>query len=98
MSRTGRVETLALTLALAAAVAGCERPQAELPPPRPPVVIVTPAVSDYVTDYEDFTGRTDAIYSVEVRARVTGYMEKVTFKDGDDVKEGDLLFDIDDRP
>ena len=53
---------------------------------------------DEVVDFEDFTGRTDAIYSVEIRSRVTGYLEKVHFKDGDEVKEGAALFDIDDRP
>jgi RND family efflux transporter MFP subunit len=97
MSRR-RVLTFAPLVLAAAAAAGCERPQPELPPARPPDVIVGRAVTDYVTDYEDFTGRTDAIYSVEVRARVTGYLEKVQFKDGDEVKEGDLLFEIDARP
>ena len=53
---------------------------------------------DDVSEFEDFTGRTDAIFSVNVRARVTGYLDKVHFKDGDEVKEGTPLFDIDERP
>jgi len=51
-----------------------------------------------VQDYEDFTGRVAAQYSVEVRARVTGYLDKIEFKDGADVKVDDLLFVIDRRP
>jgi RND family efflux transporter MFP subunit len=66
--------------------------------PKPPVVIVAKPVMDYVSDYEDFTGRTDAVFSVEIRARVSGFLDKVHFKDGDEVKEGDLLFEIDSRP
>jgi RND family efflux transporter MFP subunit len=51
-----------------------------------------------VTDYEDFTGRTDAISTVDIRARVTGYLNEVNFKDGEIVKEGALLYQIDPRP
>jgi RND family efflux transporter MFP subunit len=54
-------------------------------------------VTRTVTDYEDFPGRLEAVNSVEVRARVTGHLDKVHFKEGTDVKEGDLLFDIDPR-
>jgi RND family efflux transporter MFP subunit len=50
-----------------------------------------------VTDYADFTGRTAAVDSVEVRARVWGYLDKVNFKEGALVKEGDVLFEIDPR-
>ena len=82
---------------VAAIVVGCERPQPKTAAPKPPLVMVATPTSEYITDYEDFTGRTDAIYSVEIRARVTGYLDKVHFKDGDDVKEGDLLFEIDPR-
>ena len=51
-----------------------------------------------VTDYEDFPGRTDAIYTVEVRARVSGYLKNVFFQDGQEVKKNDVLFEIDPRP
>ena len=63
-----------------------------------PEVLVALPTHDVVTDYEDFTGNTDAVYTVEVRARVNGYLDKVLFKDGSEVKEGDLLFEIDPRP
>jgi RND family efflux transporter MFP subunit len=49
-------------------------------------------------DCEEFTGRTEAVESVEIRARVTGYLDKICFRDGADVKQGDLLFEIDPRP
>jgi RND family efflux transporter MFP subunit len=55
-------------------------------------------VTREVTDYEDFPGRTEAVYSIDVRARVTGYLNKVYFKEGDQVKEGATLFEIDPRP
>lgn len=58
---------------------------------------VTPA-TETVTDFEEFTGRTEAVKSVEIRARVTGYLDKVMFKDGSDVKEDQVLFEIDPRP
>ncbi|HEX4792248.1 MAG TPA: efflux RND transporter periplasmic adaptor subunit, partial [Humisphaera sp.] len=51
-----------------------------------------------VTDYADFTGRTEAVKSVEIRARVDGYLVSMPFKEGADVKAGDLLFEIDPRP
>ena len=51
-----------------------------------------------MTDYADFTGRTAAVDSVEVRAHVLGYLDKVQFKEGALVKQGDVLFEIDPRP
>jgi len=77
---------------------GCEAEKPKMVEMKPPVVVVSQALTEEVTDYEDFTGRTEAVFSVDVRARVTGYLEKVHFKDGDEVKEGDLLLEIDARP
>ena len=54
-------------------------------------------VTQDVTDYEDFTGRTEAVATIEIRARVTGYLDKVLFKEGTEVKQGDPLFEIDRR-
>ncbi len=51
-----------------------------------------------VTDYIDYTGRTEAVNAVDIRARVTGYLVKMPFKEGDELKSGDLLFEIDPRP
>ena len=55
-------------------------------------------VSKEVTEWDDFTGRLEPIKSVEVRARVSGYLDSIHFKDGQEVKAGDLLFVIDPRP
>src|SRR5262249_52512678 len=67
----------------------------ELPPKE--VGVAKPTVRE-VTDYEDFTGRVDAVHKVELRARVTGYVDKIQFKEGADVKKGDALVVIDPRP
>ena len=61
-------------------------------------VSVSRPVGRMVTDYLDFIGRTDSVSSVNVVARVTGYLIKSAFKEGSDVKAGDLLFEIDPRP
>ena len=63
----------------------------------PTVSVAQPIVRD-VTDYVDFTGRTEAPFSVDIRPRVTGYLVKMPFVEGAEVKEGDLLFEIDPRP
>ncbi len=64
--------------------------------PAPEVPIAQPVVRE-LTDYEDFTGHTEAATHVAVRARVTGFLVKVAFQDGAEVKEGDVLFEIDPR-
>ena len=51
-----------------------------------------------VTDYVDFTGRTDAVEAVNVIARVTGYLIQMPFREGSEVKKGQILFEIDPRP
>src|SRR5262249_7150516 len=79
-------------------LAGCSGapPAASVPPPAP--VTVSRPVERYVTDYADFTARTAAVDSVEVRAHVWGYLDRVNFKEGAMVKKGDVLFEIDPRP
>jgi RND family efflux transporter MFP subunit len=63
----------------------------------PEVVVATP-VSREITDYEDFTGQTDAFRTIDIRARVTGYLDKVNFQEGAEVAAGSVLFEIDPRP
>jgi RND family efflux transporter MFP subunit len=65
--------------------------------PPPEVPVRQPLVRE-VTDYQDFTGRTEAVSQVELRARVSGFLDRVLFKDGADVKKGELLCEIDPRP
>lgn len=76
---------------------GCERFQ-PAPKPVPPVVTVAHPVNSEVVEWNEYTGRLDALETVDVRARVSGYLESVHFKDGAIVKKGDLLFVIDPRP
>src|SRR5271169_3045884 len=64
----------------------------------PPPVSVVPVVKRQVQEFDEFTGRLEAPRSVDVRPRVTGYIKKVHFKDGQEVKQGDLLFSIDPDP
>jgi RND family efflux transporter MFP subunit len=60
-------------------------------------VFVTSPITSEVTDYRDFTGRLDALKTVDVRPRVSGYVDEAPFKEGDIVHEGDVLFQIDPR-
>src|SRR5262249_23258581 len=61
----------------------------------PAVVTVSEPLERDVTDYQDFTGRTDAVERVDVRARVGGYLKGIYFKDGAEVKKDELLFLVD---
>jgi RND family efflux transporter MFP subunit len=85
-------------LLLALLVTGCQQAATPPPAPPPPQVSVGHPLAKEIVDYDEFTARLDAINSVEIRARVTGYLQKVNFKDGAEVKAGDLLFVIDPRP
>jgi len=82
--------------AVALAVAGCGRQQSQEPPP--PKVTVARPVEHELVDWDEYTARLEAIDSVEVRARVSGYLQSVHFREGSLVKKGDLLFTIDPRP
>src|SRR5262249_17539744 len=84
-----------LALALCAALPGCDKPAAA---PAPPAVSTSrPLVKDIV-EWDVLTGRLQARQTVEVRARVSGYLQSIEFKDGAMVRKGDLLFVIDPRP
>ena len=87
-----------LGLALAAvALIGCSKPN-ELVQPPPPVVTVAQPVEREVVHQLEFTGNTRATEAVDVRARVNGYLQKIEFVDGADVKAGDVLFVIEPAP
>jgi membrane fusion protein, multidrug efflux system len=89
---------VALLCCLASVAVGCSTTAAEPGEPPPPVVTVSRPIVRDVTDQVDFTGRTEAESSVDIRARVTGYLVKMPFVEGSDVKTGELLFEIDPRP
>jgi len=86
-SRATRWVVLAMLLAIMA----CGDRNVYAPPP-PPQVTVSQPVRQPVTDYLEFTGNTQAINTVQLRARVQGYLEKVFFQDGDQVKKDQMLF------
>jgi len=93
-----RLSRLAVAAALLA-LAACDRKQdAAAPPPPPPSVVVSPAAQETVPIYGEFVGTLVAVNSVDIRARVEGFLVKREFEDGADVKEGQLLFVIDRRP
>src|SRR4051794_24059569 len=89
---------LGLTCTLLVAVGGCQGQPTPVAPPEPPVIPVSQPVEREVTDYMDFTGRTDAVQAVDIRARVTGYLVEMPFKEGAEVKKDALLFVVDPRP
>lgn len=84
-------------LLLASVVAGCGKEQERTPLPLPIVTTAQPTKRT-VTDWDEFTGRFDAVEQVDIRARVTGFVASVNFTDGAIVKAGDLLYVIDPRP
>src|SRR5438270_13806039 len=84
-----------LVLGFCVGLAGCAGAPPGSPAPAPMPVTVSHPVERYVTDYADFTARTAAVDSVEVRARVWGYLDRVNFKEGALVQKGDILFEID---
>lgn len=86
----------AMVLVVALALAGCGK-KTEGADSAPPSVTVAQPVTRTVTDWDEFTGRFDAIEQVQIRARVTGFVTSVEFKDGAMVKAGDLLYVIDPR-
>jgi RND family efflux transporter MFP subunit len=88
---------LAAALPLAALAGGCNPPQAAKSN-KPAEVVVTTPVTAKVVDYQDFTGRLDAFRTVDIRARVGGYIVEAPFQEGTQVAPGDVLFAIDSQP
>jgi len=87
-----------MLIALSPALAACGEGAPKQAAPPPPAVTVARPQKQTVTDFDEYVGRFIAVDSVEIRARVSGYLQKVDFKDGQIVKQGDLLFAIDRRP
>jgi membrane fusion protein, multidrug efflux system len=93
-----RAPAAAIVLALTAVLAGCGEGQKQQAAPPPPKVTVAKPIKRTIVDQDEYVGRFVAVDVVEVRARVSGYLDKVYFQDGQKVKQGDLLFTIDKRP
>ena len=97
--RLARCGGAPIGMLFALALAGCdEKAQSQAAAPPPPPVTVAQPVKRTVTDWDEFTGRFEAIQEVQVRARVGGFVNSVEFKDGAIVRAGDLLYIIDPRP
>jgi multidrug efflux system membrane fusion protein len=98
-SRVSSPFRLAVLLLTAAALVACGHgsggPPGGMPPP--PQVNVAKVVQKDAAQWDEFSGRIEAVDRIEIRPRVTGYLEKVAFAEGKEVKKGDLLFQIDDR-
>lgn len=83
-------------LLIVVVLAACSRPQPPAPPT--PKVTVTQPQTGTVTDWDEYPGHIEAVEMVEIRPRVSGYIESIHFEDGAEMKAGDLLFVIDPRP
>jgi RND family efflux transporter MFP subunit len=90
-------ETSAILIGVVLMAVGCREAQPGFAPP-PPAVTVAEVEEHKIAEWDEFIGRLEAVDSVEVRARVSGYVERVSFKEGKQVGKGDLLFQIDPRP
>jgi RND family efflux transporter MFP subunit len=86
---------LLTALSLGGSLTGCK--DAPPPAPPPPAVTVAPVLQRDVAEWDEFTGRLAAVDQVEVRPRVSGYIRRVTFTEGREVKQGEVLFEIDPR-
>ena len=95
---TALVATSATAIALIGLAAGCGNSANSYVKPPPPEVSVSAPVQRPVQSYIEYTGSTKAIARVDLRARVKGFLKEIHFKEGDDVKAGDLMFVIDEVP
>jgi multidrug efflux system membrane fusion protein len=97
MSARSRL-VLPVIAAAALAITACSRGGAQAGAPPPPEVDAAQVVVKPIRQWDEFSGRTAATDAVDVRARVSGYIDRIAFKEGAEVKAGDLLFVIDPRP
>lgn len=98
LNRLASFRILPVLFLAAAVTAGCTRVQTADGPPPAPQVTAAPAIAREVTEWDEFTGRLEPVQSVGVRPRVSGLISKVTFEEGSLVRQGQLLFQLDDRP
>jgi len=89
--------TLLGMVLLISQLSGCDGGVAQNAPPPPPEVSAAPVLIKPVSQWDSFNGRVEAVQSVQLRPRVSGYIESVNYREGDEVKKGQVLFTIDDR-
>ncbi len=98
MTRIMAVGIAGVTACTALLIGGCGKSGGGQAAPPPPLVTVAQVLEKKVKEWDEFTGRLQAVETVEIRPRVSGYIDKVAFTEGSQVKRGDLLFVIDPRP
>lgn len=96
MARLAAGLSLVLVVVLAG-VSGCGKKK-KPPPPPPPIVVVAHPLQRPIVDWDDYEGRFEAVDTVDVRPRVSGYLTQILFEDGQVVRKGQALFQIDPRP
>ena len=97
-ARARRTTALGVMLALSAAVmAGCVGQASENAQMPPPAVSAAPVLVKQISQWDDFSGRVEAVESVDLRPRVSGYIDRVNYTEGQEVRKGDVLFTIDSR-
>lgn len=87
----------AVSLLAIAVLAGCSGQASEAGAPPPPAVSVAPVLVKDISQWDEFSGRVAAVESVELRPRVSGYIDKVNYLEGQEIKKGEVLFTIDAR-
>src|ERR1700686_2960758 len=92
------VSLLGVSACALLSIGGCGKPGSSAQSAPPPQVSVAQVLEKRVKDWDEFTGRLQAVETVEIRPRVSGYIDKLAFTEGSQVKRGDLLFVIDPRP
>src|SRR4029453_2170083 len=93
-----RAAVAASLLAVTVGLSSCTRGQTQEAAPPLPQVTAAAAVARNVTEWDEFTGRLEAVQSVAVRPRVSGLIAGVSFQEGSLVRQGQVLFEVDDRP
>lgn len=97
-NRALRTTALGVVLALTVAViAGCSSEAAETGMPPPPDVSAATVLVKQISQWDDFSGRVEAVENVDLRPRVSGYIDRVNYEEGQEVRKGDVLFTIDSR-
>lgn len=97
-ARRAALPALLLAAMTALAATGCSSDASPVAGPPPPEVSVAGVLSRTVGQWDDFTGRVAAVESVELRPRISGYVQRVAYAEGQEVRKGDLLFVVDPRP
>ncbi len=92
-----RAVSLSGVMLLGSLLAGCDRGVAQNAAPPAPAVSAADVVVKSISQWDSFNGRIEAVESVQLRPRVSGYIDKVNYTDGQEVKKGQVLFTIDDR-